>query len=131
MGRSACQIITKLTLTFHHRKPRLRKPAPGWKITYHSVLFQHDLRVRATLSCQRAIENAGGFDRYIYYTPEENLRSPLAITLKRRMNALVAKYPTVEPPPLDKRKPKPMPKKLSVNIKPVQVCDTNKYVYLG
>ena len=87
--------------------------------------------MRVTLSCQRAIENAGGFDRYIYYTPEENLRSPLAVTLKRRMNALVAKYPSIEPPPLDKRNPKPMPKKLSVDIKPVQVCDMNKYVYLG
>ena len=47
------------------------------------------------------------------------------------MNALVAKYPSTEPPPLDKRNPKPMPKKLSVDVKPIQVCDMNKYVYLG
>ena len=47
------------------------------------------------------------------------------------MQALVAKYPSVKPPPLDKRNPKPMPKKLSIDIKPVQVCDVNKYAYLG
>ena len=41
------------------------------------------------------------------------------------------RYPSVEPPPLDKRKPKPLPKKLSVKIKPVEVCDMTKYVYLG
>ena len=87
--------------------------------------------MRVTLSCQRAIVKAGGFDRYIYYTPDENLRSPLAITLKRRMQAIVAKYPAVEPPPLDKRNPKPLPKKLSVDIKPVEVCSMNKYVYIG
>ena len=56
-------------------------------------------RVRATLSCQRAIESAGGFDRYIYHTPEENLRSTLA---ERRMNELVAQYPSIEPPQLNK-----------------------------
>ena len=87
--------------------------------------------MRVTLSCQRAIEKSGGFDRYIYYTPEENLRSSLAITLKRRMQALVAKHPTVEPLPLDRRNPKPLPKKLSVDIEPVEVCDMNKYIYLG
>lgn len=87
--------------------------------------------MRVTLSCQRAIVKAGGFDRYIYYTPDEDLRSPLAITLKRRMQALVTKYPAVEPPPLDKRNPKPLPKKLSIDIKPVEVCIMNSYVYLG
>lgn len=87
--------------------------------------------MRVTLSCQRAIVKAGGFDRYIYYTADEDLRSPLAITLKRRMQAIVAKYPTVEPPPLDKRNPKPLPKKVSFDIKPVEVCSMNKYIHLG
>ena len=41
------------------------------------------------------------------------------------------RYPSIEPPPLDKRNPKPLPKKLSVKIKPVEVCDMTKYVYLG
>ena len=87
--------------------------------------------MRVTLSTQRAIETAGGFDRFVYYTAESNLKSILAKTLQRRMKALVAKYPSIEPPPLDKRKPKPLPKKLSVDIKPVEVCDMSKYVYLG
>jgi len=47
--------------------------------------------VRVTLGTQRAIDRAGGFDRFIYYTPEDELKSPLAISLKRRMNALVAR----------------------------------------
>ena len=114
-----------------YRRPRTRQPAPGWKRTYHSILFGHDLRIRVTLSCQRAIDKAGGFDRYVYYTPENDLRSPLAITLKRRMQAVIAKYPAIEPPPLDKRNPKPLPKKLSVDISPIEVCDMNQYVFLG
>ena len=87
--------------------------------------------MRVTIGIQKTIERAGGFDRYIYYTPEEQLRSTLAISLKQRMNALVAKHPAIEPPPLDKRNPKPLPKKLSVKIDKVEVCDINKYVYLG
>ena len=44
---------------------------------------------------------------------------------------LSGRYPSIEPPPLDKRNPKPLPKKLSVKIKPVEVCDMTKYVFLG
>jgi len=66
-------------------------PAPGFKKAYHSVLLGRKLNVRVTLGTQRAIDRAGGFDRFIYYTPEDELKSPLAISLKRRMNALVAR----------------------------------------
>ena len=47
------------------------RPAPGFKRTMFSAVLGRSLRVRATLGTQRAIEHAGGFDRYIYYTPEE------------------------------------------------------------
>ena len=47
------------------------------------------------------------------------------------MQAVIAKYPAIEPPPLDKRNPKPLPKKLSVDIPPIEVCDMNQYVFLG
>ena len=113
------------------RKKRIRVPAPGFKCRYHSVLLGRELRLRVTLATKRAIENIGGFDRYIYYTPEEQLKSIVALSLRRRMQTLVAKHPSVEPPPLDKRKPKPLPKKLPVDVKPIEVCDMNKYLYLG
>lgn len=87
--------------------------------------------MRATLGLQRKIERVGGFDRYIYYSPESELKSQLALVLRRRMNELVAKHPSIEPPPLDKRNPKPLPKKLTVDIDCVEVCDMSKYVYLG
>ena len=106
-------------------------PAPGFKRTYRSILLGRHLRVRATLGVQRKIERVGGFDRYIYYSPEEELKSQLAVVLRRRMRELVAKHPSIEPPPLDKRNPKPLPKKLNVDIGPVEVCDMSRYVYLG
>ena len=58
-------------------------------------------------------------------------RSTLALSLRRRMQERVAKYPHVEPPPLNKRKPVPVPKKLTKGLKPVDVCDRNRYIYLG
>ena len=116
---------------FSYRKEYVRLPAPGFKRTYRSVILGQTLRVRATLGLQRKIERLGGFDRYIYYSPEEELESRLALVLRRRMKDLVAKHPSVEPPPLDKRNPKPLPKKLSIDIAPVEVCDMSQYVYLG
>ena len=70
---------------------RGRSPAPGFKKVYKSVLLGRRVNVRATLGTQRAIDRAGGFDRFIYYTPEEKLKSTLAISLKRRMNDLVTR----------------------------------------
>ena len=113
------------------RKSRTREPAIGWKKYYRSVLLQRKLRLRVTLATQTLIDRAGGFDRYIYYTPEEELRSELARTLKHRMNVLVAKHPAVEPPRLDKRNPKPVPKNLCAGLKPVEVCNMTKFMYLG
>ena len=121
----------ELIVPYSCRKSRRREPAPGFKKTYRSVLLGRKLNIRVTLGVQRAIERAGGFDRYIYYTPEDELRSKLAVSLKQRMNRLVAKYPSVEPPPLDKRNPKPLPKKLLINVEPIEVCKMTKYVYLG
>jgi hypothetical protein len=98
---------------------------------YNSVLLGTKLRLRVTTGVQRTIRGAGGFDRYIYYTPDEELRSDLALTLKRRMEYLVSRHPTIQPPPLDKRKPKPLPKKLPISIKPMEISQTSKYQYLG
>ena len=54
-----------------HIRKEPRKPAPGFKRTYQSILLGRLLRLRVTLSTQRDIRDAGGFDRYIYFTPEE------------------------------------------------------------
>ena len=40
---------------------------------YTSVLLGTKLRLRVTTGVQRSIRDAGGFDRYIYYTPDEEL----------------------------------------------------------
>ena len=170
---------------------------------YYSVVLGGKLHLRVTTMAQRLIKDAGGFDRYIYYTSDEelkyvflspslsfflcislcysppppplipsplpftleathtlsllhthinftfpslshthsllplsfslplSLRSELALTLKRRMQSLVATHPTAEPPPLDKRNPKPLPRKLPLDIKRVEVVQTIKYQFLG
>ena len=41
---------------------------------YNSVLLGTKLRLRVTTGVQRSIRGAGGFDRYIYYTHDEELR---------------------------------------------------------
>lgn len=128
--RAGIEDLLPLT-TLNRKKSRTREPAIGWKRCYRSVLLQRTLRLRVTLATQRLINRVGGFDRYIYYTPEEELRSPLARTLKHRMNDLVAKHPAVEPPRLDKRNPKPVPKNLCAGLKPVEVCNMTRFVYLG
>lgn len=63
--------------------------------------------------------------------PLHRFKSKLALSLKLRMQELVSKYPHVEPPPLNKRNPQPVLKKLAKGIAPVEVCDVNKFVYLG
>ncbi len=124
--------LSALKLSFPvYRTEYVRVPAPGFKRTYRSVLLGRAIRVRATLGLQRKIERLGGFDRYIYYSPPEDLQSRLAIVLRRRMTDLVAKHPSAQPPPLDKRNPKPLPKRLTIDIPPVEVCDMSQYVYLG
>ncbi len=109
----------------------MRTPALGFKRKYRSVVLGRDICVRATLGLQRKIDHQGGFDRYIFYSPPEELKSRLAQVLKQRMTDIVAKYPRARPPPFDKRNPKPLPKKLSIDIPPVEVCDMSQYVYLG
>ena len=110
---------------------RPREPAPGWKKHYHSYVFGRKMRVRVTNSAKRTIADAGGFDRYIYYTPEEDFKSKLGVVLQRRMRFLVERHPNVAPPPLDKRNPKPVSKKISAGLPPVEVANMSKYLFLA
>ena len=40
----------------------------------------------------RCIDKAGGFDSYIYHTPEKKLQSKLGMALKMRMKEVVEKF---------------------------------------
>ena len=138
-----------------------KKPAPGFKMRYESFVLGNSFKVRATLGLQREIDRVGGFDRYIYYTPEDKLvdsiyspkfyskivfyllhffltpacalrlRSQLARSLRLRMLERTERYPQAVPPPLNKRNPQPVPKNLTKGLEPVEVCILNKFVYLG
>ena len=71
-----------------------RPPAPGWKMIYDSVLLGTKFRLRVTLGLQRTIRAAGGFDRYIYYTPDEELRCVCVCVCVRGLRELYS--PTIE-----------------------------------
>ena len=44
-------------------------------------------------AAMRWIDKAGGFDSYIYHTPDRKLASDLGIALKKRMHAVVRNHP--------------------------------------
>ena len=77
------------------------------KKTYYSHILGTKLKLRVTTAAMRCIDKAGGFDGYIYHTLDHKLDSRLGVALKRRMYAIVAKYPDIEPPEKVKRLPKP------------------------
>lgn len=45
----------------------------------------------------RCIDKAGGFDAYIYHTPEKKLQSKLGMALKQRMQEVVDKFELTPP----------------------------------
>lgn len=66
------------------------------------------MRLRVTTTAMRWIDKAGGFDSYIYHTPNHKLASELGVALKRRMHQKVKKSGgRLKPPPLVKRYPRP------------------------
>jgi len=48
--------------------------------------------IRLTTAAMRSIDKAGGFDSYIYYTPQKKLQSMLGMALKQRMRDVVQKF---------------------------------------
>ena len=54
----------------------------------------------------RCIDKAGGFDAYIYHTPEKKLQSKLGMALKGRMRDVVEKF-DLTPPTRVVRLPRP------------------------
>ena len=77
------------------------------KKQFYSEILGTKLKLRVTTAAMRCIDKAGGFDSYIYHTPEHKLDSRLGIALKRRIQAIVDKYPDVDPPPRVTRFPRP------------------------
>ena len=77
------------------------------KKQYFSDIFDTKLKFRVTTAAMRCIDKAGGFDSYIYHTPDHKLNSRLGVALKQRMHAIVKKYPDVDPPSRVKRHPRP------------------------
>ena len=74
------------------------------KKTYYSDILGVHLKLRMTTAAMRWIDKAGGFDNYIYHTPEKKLASELGMALKKRMHAIVRNHPdNVAPPPLVRR----------------------------
>ena len=70
------------------------------KKTYHSDILGVYLKLRMTTAAMRWIDKAGGFDSYIYHTPDHKLASELGVDLKKRMRAIVKNHhDNVAPPP--------------------------------
>lgn len=65
------------------------------------------LKLRVTTAAMRWIDKAGGFDSYIYHTPDRKLASKLGVALKERMHQIVKNNLSIQPPPLVKRYPRP------------------------
>ena len=62
------------------------------KKTYCSNILGVYLKLHMTTAAMRWIDKAGGFDSYIYHTPDRKLTSELGVDLKRRMHAIVNKW---------------------------------------
>ena len=75
------------------------------KKRYYSDILDTKLRLRVSTAAMKCIDKAGGFDSYIYHTPDHKLDSRLAIALKQRMYAIIKKNPELDPPARVKRYP--------------------------
>lgn len=72
---------------------------------YYSDILGTRLKLRVTTAAMRCIDKAGGLDAYIYHTPDHKLNSRLGVALKQRMQAIMKKYPDVDPPVRVRRYP--------------------------
>lgn len=79
-----------------HRTRRTWHPNVQKK-KYYSEILDSTIKIRVTTAAMRCIDKAGGFDGYIYHTPEKKLQSKLGMALKQRMHDVVEKF-GLEPP---------------------------------
>lgn len=83
--------------------------------TYSSRLLGVKLQLRVTTAAMRCIDKAGGFDSYVFHTPDHKLDSKLGSYLKEKMKEAVAEK-KLEVPPLVKRYPR-LPRSLQIGAK--------------
>ena len=76
------------------------------KKKYYSEILDTTIDIRLTTAAMRWIDKAGGFDAYIYHTPEKKLESKLGMALKERMQDVVKKF-DLTPPVKVVRLPRP------------------------
>ena len=69
----------------------------------------------------RCIDKAGGFDSYIYHTPDHKLNSTLGNYLKEEMHKVITDK-GLPPPQLIKRYPQP-PRSLTTREQKINLCD--------
>ena len=81
------------------------------KKLFYSEIFGMKLQLRVTTAAMRCIDKAGGFDSYVYHTPDKKLASELGVAMKHRMHEMVMKDSRKSAPPRVKRYPRP-PKSL-------------------
>ena len=74
-----------------HRTKRTWHPNVQKK-KYYSDILDTTINIRLTTAAMRCIDKAGGFDGYIYHTPEKKLQSRLGMALKQRMREVVKKF---------------------------------------
>ena len=67
------------------------------KKKYFSEILDTTVDIRLTTAAMRWIDKAGGFDSYIYHTPEKNLQSKLGMALKTRMKEVIEKFNLTPP----------------------------------
>lgn len=67
-----------------YRTKRTWKPNVQRK-EYYSDILERTVRVKLTTAAMRWIDKAGGFDPYIYHTPDHKLASNLGSQLKEEM----------------------------------------------
>lgn len=77
------------------------------KKLFYSDIFGMKLQLRVTTAAMRCIDKAGGFDSYVYHTPDKKLASELGVAMKHRMHEMVMKDSRKSAPPLVKRYPRP------------------------
>ena len=101
--------VVNSALPTHTPHPRTKR---AWypnvqKKNYYSDVLNTSLTLRVTTAAMRCIDKAGGFDAYIYHTPEAKLNSKLGMALKQRLFAVLQNHPEIEAPRKAKRLPKP------------------------
>ena len=101
------------------------------KKLFYSEIFGMKLQLRVTTAAMRCIDKAGGFDSYIYHTPDKKLASELGVAMKNRMHEMVRKDSRKSVPQLVKRYPRP-PRSLvqpGVDSAAVTVTDVSARTY--